>query len=122
MDVSDELCRISVRAHPDVVVVQLSGELDVSNVGHVSAEIAAAAIGMPLVLDLSELGFLDSSAIHWLFRLARSARAYGPPLSVVSPADCPAERSFRFVDPREDIPRAADMDAALSNVRADPAG
>jgi anti-anti-sigma factor len=54
---------------PALVVVRLSGELDLSNIEALEAEVAPALAGKPtrMIVETSELQFADSSAIAlWL--------------------------------------------------------
>jgi anti-anti-sigma factor len=57
-----------------------------------------------LVLDLSELAFLDSAGIHCLFRLARSLTQRGGELRLVVPPEAPSHRILQIVDPGGFIP------------------
>lgn len=56
----------------DVIVVELAGELDLTNADEVESRLEeAAGRGTGLVLDLNRVTFLDSAALHMLFRVAR---------------------------------------------------
>jgi anti-anti-sigma factor len=56
----------------DLYLVELSGELDLTNVPEVERRIEALVVpGARIVLDLNRVTFLDSAALHLLFRLAR---------------------------------------------------
>lgn len=56
----------------DVLVLELGGELDLTNVPEVEQRVEElAAPGTRVVLDLNRVTFLDSAALHLLFRLAR---------------------------------------------------
>jgi anti-anti-sigma factor len=56
----------------DVIVVSLAGELDLANVSTAEKLLSAAVLAHPdlVVIDLSELEFLDSSAIALLVSLS----------------------------------------------------
>ncbi len=60
---------IGVRSHRDVAILQVTGELDLANsatvVGRLTQGVPDAAHAV--VLDLSELEFMDSTAIRGLF-------------------------------------------------------
>ena len=62
------------RIEPDpsgIVVVALSGELDVTNADDFLGSLRGLTNrDVPVVLDLSRLVFIDSTAIHHLFRIA----------------------------------------------------
>jgi stage II sporulation protein AA (anti-sigma F factor antagonist) len=56
----------------DIVLIELSGELDLTNVAEVERRMEELAVpGARVVLDLNRVTFLDSAALHLLFRLAR---------------------------------------------------
>jgi anti-anti-sigma factor len=56
----------------DVVLIELSGELDLTNVPEVERRVEEVATpGGRVVLDLNRVTFLDSAALHLLFRFAR---------------------------------------------------
>jgi anti-anti-sigma factor len=57
---------------PDTIVADVSGELDLTNARHLEERLAGLATeGERLVLDLNRVTFIDSAALHALFRTAR---------------------------------------------------
>jgi anti-anti-sigma factor len=57
----------------DVVVVALSGELDLTNARELEERLdASAAADDLLVVDLNRVVFIDSAALHVFFKLARA--------------------------------------------------
>jgi anti-sigma B factor antagonist len=62
--------RVDVKREATRIVVRISGELDLSNVEVLEAEIDEALISQPdrLTFDLADLRFLDSSGIGLLLR------------------------------------------------------
>ncbi len=58
---------------PTLVIVDVAGELDLTNAHEVEERLEALveADGARLVLDLNRLLFIDSAALHVLFRMAR---------------------------------------------------
>lgn len=59
--------------NPGVVVVDVTGELDLTNAHELEERLEgfSDANGASLVLDLNKLLFIDSAALHVLFRTAR---------------------------------------------------
>ena len=59
---------------PQVVVLALTGELDLSNASELEEQLdrAMTANGLRLVLDLRRVAFIDSAALHVIFRTARA--------------------------------------------------
>jgi anti-anti-sigma factor len=57
---------------PETVLVEVAGELDLTNAHEVEERLGDfAANGSRLVLDLNRVVFIDSAALHVLFRIAR---------------------------------------------------
>jgi anti-anti-sigma factor len=58
---------------PSLVLVELTGELDLTNAHELEERLdtLAEGNGARLVLDLNRVVFLDSAALHVLFRIAR---------------------------------------------------
>jgi anti-sigma B factor antagonist len=69
-------------------VAHLSGEIDRSNAEELGERVAAAIAeeGGGLVVDLSQLAFIDSTGIHMLFDLAAELQRQQQALRVVVPA------------------------------------
>lgn len=67
---------ISTERLPDALVVAVSGELDISTARELEARVADVANGEPLVIDLSDLEFVDSTGLRTLV-LAAKASAKG---------------------------------------------
>ncbi|MBA2642291.1 MAG: STAS domain-containing protein [Actinobacteria bacterium] len=66
----------------NVTLLELRGELDLTNASDVERQVTGLAGGRPgLVLDLNSVAFIDSAALQMLFRLAR--RFDGPQLGLV---------------------------------------
>lgn len=72
-------------------VAHFEGDLDIATVPTLQREVLAATDGARLVvLDLSDVGWLDSSGLRLLDDLARAYEARGTDVRVVAPADVPA--------------------------------
>jgi anti-sigma B factor antagonist len=79
-------------AGDDVYVVAVSGELDLATVPELrSAFGAAAAGGSPVVLDVSNVSFIDSTALAALLRANDEIASSGAGMVVV----CPPGRAVR---------------------------
>lgn len=64
---------VSKERHGDALVVSIAGELDISNAPQLAAEVDGVADGSALVLDLTELEFVDSTGLRTLVVAARAA-------------------------------------------------
>jgi anti-anti-sigma factor len=99
-----------------VVIAQLVGELDLATVGEAGPQVLAAAGDDSLVVDLAGLTFLDSAAVHLLFRLVRRFEERGRLLAFVVPAESAASRVIEIIDLRAAAPVVPTRDEALELV------
>ena len=78
---------VTVSTDGDKAVVSLRGELDMSGVDRAREAIEQAEAGTELlVLDLSELDFIDSTGLEVMLRAARRAHDSGRRLIVRRPS------------------------------------
>jgi stage II sporulation protein AA (anti-sigma F factor antagonist) len=81
-----------------VVCARIAGEIDMSNADELRAAVTEStpneAIGV--VLDLSEIEYLDSAGIHLIFRLRESLRMRSQRLAIVIPEDSPVNDALRL--------------------------
>jgi len=80
---------------PEVAIVTVSGELDLSNAEDLVEQLGAAAAGRPLVVDLNRVLFIDSAALHRLFGVAQE-RGFGR-LALVADPNAPVARTLEIV-------------------------
>jgi anti-anti-sigma factor len=67
-----------------VVLVELSGELDLTAAPELERTLEEAGDrGSALVLDLNGVSFIDSAALHVLFRIARRLEQREKPFGIV---------------------------------------
>lgn len=90
---SNELATVTASEYGGGLVVAIAGEVDISNIESVAEAIYALPNPQDgLLLDLSEVGYLDSSAVSLVHDLARRLRSRAQQLIVVSPPDTPPRR------------------------------
>lgn len=89
---------LNVDVENAVVSASLRGEVDLSNAAELRDDLTSmipnAALG--LILDLSELGYLDSAGIHMLHHLREEVRARGQRLRLVLPPDSIVRDTLRL--------------------------
>ena len=102
----------------DVVVARLTGELDISAAERTGKRIAEAvpSSARGLVVDMSELEFMDSSGVSMLFSLARQVGSHRQQLRVVAPAGRPVSRVLQIVEFDRAAPVDADVDSAVAEI------
>jgi len=112
----NELARLRIEEHGEVAIARVGGELDISNAAGtgdaIAAEVPINARG--LVVDFSELDFLDSSAISMLFGLARRLSERRQRLHVVAPDGAAVTRVLDIVEFGRAAPMHGTLDAALA--------
>jgi anti-sigma B factor antagonist len=102
----------------EVVVVRISGELDLSNVRELQRDILErvenTAVGV--VVDLSEITYLDSAGIQLLGDLAQRLEWRGQRLAVASAGDSRAGRVLAMAGADALFPLEPAVDAARERV------
>ena len=104
----------------DVLVLRASGELDLSTAPILDAAVSAAREepGVPVVLDLSGVTFVDSTGIRSLIGAAQTLEAEGRAFALLSPADA-VVRVLDLTDLRMRFREIDDLEpATLSGLRS----
>jgi anti-anti-sigma factor len=93
-----DLASLRVRERDDLVLAEVSGEIDVSNADWLRDEITGAIANSvkSVLMDLSELDFLDSSGVHMLFELAERLERRQMGFAVVLPSTRPPRRTVEL--------------------------
>lgn len=101
-----------------VLVVTVTGELDVSNVGslaEVAYDLPNDALG--LVLDLCAATYIDSATIGLLFKLHGALRRRGQALRVVCGQGSSARRVLELTGFDQSAPNELDRESAIEAIR-----
>ena len=104
--------------HGDNVVVSVVGELDVFNASEITAAIEAAIPSdvHGAVIDLTGVGFLDSTAIRKLFGLTGRLRERRQRVLIVTPGGSIVLRTLELVDFSRAAPLHDSLEAALAEL------
>jgi anti-anti-sigma factor len=101
-----------------IVIAHLTGEIDMSNATDLREAITEAtpndALGV--VLDLSEVDYVDSAGIQLLYRLGESLRNRGQTLRVVIPARSPASDALRLAGIKRHVDVVEELDEGVRAV------
>lgn len=105
MDLLTTSVRTVDSAADPYTLVTLSGEADVTNSGALHDVLDAEVAKQPrmMVIDLGELRFMDSSALHVILRANRSMDRHGGVLALARPAETVA-RMLRLTAADQLIP------------------
>lgn len=116
----DDLVEVQIeqREGDDVVVARLTGELDIAGAEMVGQRIAEAvpSSARGVVVDMTELDFIDSSGVSMLFGLARRVSSRRQELRVVAPAGKPVARVLDIVEFGRAAPVHLDVDSAVAEI------
>lgn len=111
----DRIAGFKVDDRDGVLIASVSGEIDSSNAVDLrlalSEQLPSAATA--LVLDLSEVSYLDSSGIQLLFDLGRRLSARRQRMRLVVPAETPMRRVLELTAVDAVAPIDADLECAL---------
>jgi anti-anti-sigma factor len=79
--------RVSARSHRGHAVVDLSGDLDIASVDDLRGQLRSArqAHGDHVILDLTELDFMDSQGLSVIIGCHKAVSAAGGSLALVAP-------------------------------------
>jgi anti-anti-sigma factor len=111
-----DLARVEGERQGTICLVRVHGEIDLSNAQEVSSAIGTA-MGQEarwLVVDLSDLTYLDSSGVALLLRLAARLRTRRRQLHLVVPHGSPVRRVLGFTGLPRVIPVEARLEEALA--------
>jgi anti-anti-sigma factor len=117
-----DLARVEGERQGTLCLVRVHGEVDLSNAHEVSAEIGIL-MGQDahrLVVDLSDITYLDSAGVALLLRLAERLRARRRQLHLVVPRGSPVRRVLDFTGLPRVIPLEARLEDALARSGAGP--
>jgi len=110
-----DLVDLAIERRGDVIVARVTGELDLAGAPRTGDSIAEAVAtsARGLVVDFSELEFIDSSGVAMLFTLARRLGGRRQELRVVAPEGSPVARVLGIVEFSRAAPIHQDVDAAV---------
>lgn len=112
------LADIQFRSRGEAMLAHVTGEIDLSNAQQIGA---ALERGTPnhahaLVLDLSDVEYLDSAGIQLIYRLRERVRARGLTLTLVIPERSASHDALRLAGVAAHVPLVPTVDEALADV------
>jgi anti-anti-sigma factor len=114
------LATVDLTRNGDVSIIRLCGEIDTANVGQVGdalAAIAADARRPGLVLDLSEVTYLNSATVKLLFDLAEQMRKRQQQLRLVMTETAPMRSLLLLLKFDLVVPLHTSIDDASEHIR-----
>jgi len=116
------LAELSVDLVDRVVVAHIEGEIDLSNAHDLGAAIASRVPNeaLAVVVDLSEVDYVDSAGIHVMFDLRNRLRARGQDLRLVVPSGSEIFEALRIVFLPQVVPVFGAVEEAIAGIADSP--
>jgi anti-sigma B factor antagonist len=110
---------VEITLHGDVVVARLSGDIDLANTPSLSAKVLGGvpndALG--LVVDLTEVRYIDSVGIRMLFTFVRSLHAGRQGMAIALPQGSPVRKLLKITHLDEATVFRTSVDEAVEALR-----
>jgi anti-anti-sigma factor len=92
------LADVQITLAPNALVAHVTGEVDMSNAEEMGATVIGATPNesQGVVLDLSDVEYLDSAGIYVIFGMRSSLQARGQRLVLVIPSGSPVHDTLRL--------------------------
>jgi anti-anti-sigma factor len=115
----NDLAELAVREDGEVPLARLSGEIDLSNSRDLERMIEDAVpnTALGLVLDLSDLTYVDSAGIRLLLTLASRLQWRGQRLALVAPDDSRIRRVLSLAGAEVTLAVDLTVEAARERIR-----
>lgn len=109
------LADIQLTAEENVVIAAVTGELDISNVNGIEQAVLVATSNQAelILMDLSEVDYVDSAGIHLVYRLRERLQSRGQRLRLVIAEDSPAADALRLAGVMDHLEIRHTVEAAL---------
>jgi anti-anti-sigma factor len=112
------LADLNIESVDRLVVARLDGEIDLSNAaglaGVIANRVSNEALG--LVIDLTNVYYLDSAGIHVLFELRDKLQTRGQEIRLVVPPDSQIFDALRFAYLPAAVPVLDSVEAAAKSI------
>ncbi len=112
------LADVQFSSRDRTVIAKLRGEVDLSNADGIGTAIVEAMPNdvLSLIMDLSEVDYVDSAGIQLIYQLRESLRARQQGLALVIPSGCPASEALRLAGITRYVKSAETLDEALREI------
>jgi anti-sigma B factor antagonist len=109
---------VNVETVGEIVVASVDGEIDMSNATEIGETVSRAVFNeaVGLVIDLSEVDYLDSAAIQVIFELHERLEVRGQRFRLVIAPDSPIAETLRVADVPAAIGADETPEAALQSM------
>ncbi|HTU88320.1 MAG TPA: STAS domain-containing protein [Solirubrobacteraceae bacterium] len=114
------LADVHISHEPGALVARLVGEVDMSNAEELGATVIGATPNQArgVVLDLTQVDYLDSAGIYVIHGMRASLQARGQLLVLVIPPDSPVYDTLRLSGAERPGEVVEELDAGLAALEA----
>jgi anti-anti-sigma factor len=105
---------VNIERRPGVAVADVGGDLDLDGAPKLCAAIENTALDEHVVVDLSGVGFCDSTGLKALMDAAREVAVRGRRLVVVAPQEGPVRRVLAMTGAEEFLGVTADREQVVA--------
>lgn len=114
----NDLAALQIERQGDLYIATLTGEIDPSNARDLSRSLTSAVPNdaMAVVVDLTDVDYLDSSGVQLLFELAERLTGRQQRMAVAVPPDAPARRVLEIVALDATAPVLDSRDEAIARL------
>jgi anti-sigma B factor antagonist len=111
----DRIAGFEFEQRDSVLIASVEGEIDASNAAELRLALSdrLPSSASALVLDLTEVTYIDSSGVHLMFDLGRRLAARRQAMRLVVPEGAPMMRVLELCAVDSVAPMDPDLDAAL---------
>jgi anti-sigma B factor antagonist len=111
---------VTFERRDNVLVAHLTGEVDMSNAEGIGAAVLEATGNETLgvVLDLTDVRYLDSAGIYVVFGMRSRLRARGQVLRLVIPGASPVDDALRLAGVQRHVDVVETVDQGVQAVQA----
>jgi anti-anti-sigma factor len=111
------LADVQFREQDDAVIASVAGEIDLANAESIGRAVAESIQNQMhvLVLDMSDVAYIDSAGIRLIFQLREWLRARGQALRLVTPRASASHDALRLAGVAKHVETIETVDEALDS-------
>ena len=109
---------LRIEKRDGVVIACIVGEVDLSNADQLRKGLVGSMTNeaFGLVIDLSDVAYLDSAGIHVLYEIREQLKKRGQGLRLVVPPGAPAGKALEIAGVRSAVSVADALDTAVEEI------
>ena len=119
-----KLADLDFQMQDGILVAHLEGEIDLSNVGEIRSSLLREMRNdlLGLVLDLTDVGYLDSTGVQVIYEVREHLNNRGHEMRLVVPEGSTISKILELVDAFSVVGIVPTVDSALAELSGESAG